>query len=142
MSYWTHITACLSVDTCIAEPDMLETVTKYITKAPKITGSEGDASVFINLQEGHNMWTSYDCDHCKYKDTQREVIVDGKSFLECDAPSDDNCSAEYQTCIVISIQGDLRDRMKDQTEKEFKEFLKFIKKEYIIRDYSINIEGE
>lgn len=31
--------------------------------------------------------------------------------------------------------------MKDQTEKEFKEFLEFIEKKYIIRDYSINIEG-
>lgn len=142
MSHWTHITACLSVDTCIAKPDVLEIVNKYIKKAPKITGSEQNASVFINLQEGHNMWTNYDCDNCKYKDTLRDIMVDGKPYEECDAPSDHDCSGEYQTCIVISVQGDLRDREKVQTEKEFKKFLKFIEKEYILRDYSVNIKDE
>lgn len=142
MSHWTHITACLSVDTYIEKPNILDLTKEYIAKAPKITGSEGDASVFINLQEGYNTWKSCDCDNCKYKDTQREVTIDGLLYIECDGPSDNDCSGEYQSCVVISVQGDLRDRTKEQTEKEFKEFLAFIENKYTVRDYAVNIKGE
>ena len=144
MSCWTHITACFSVDTFIQDPPekLIKQVEDYLKDAPKITGSESDADIFINVQSGHNYWTNYDCEHCKYQSTQREVIVDGKDYLECDAPDGHDCSAEYQSCIVISIQGDLRDRSKAQTKEEFKQFYKYIKKEYMIRDYAVNIEGE
>ena len=61
----------------------------------------------------------------------------------CDPPHDFECpEGRYQTRVVISIQGDLRDRMKDQTEDEFKEFLKFIECRYLLRDYAVNIEGD
>lgn len=143
MSMWTHITACLSVDTCIAEkrPILRKLVKQYLKNAPEITGSEGPAEVFVNIQGGHNFYTSYDCEHCEYKDTLRDITVDGLDYQECDAPDGHDCSGEYQSCIVISIQGDLRDRIPDQTKREFEEFLKYIEAEYIIRDYSVNIEG-
>ena len=142
MSHWTHITACLSVDTYMVKSNILDLVKKDMEKAPKITGSEGDADVFINLQGGYNTWMSHDCDNCKYKDTQREVIIDGLSYTECDGPSDNDCSGKYQSCVVISVQGDLRDRTKEQTEKEFKDFLAFIENKYTVRDYSFNIKSE
>lgn len=114
MSQWTHITACMSVDTCTENKKRIKkSIIEYIDKAPKITGSEADADVYINLQRGYNVssWSR------------------GKT-------------QEYQTCIVISIQGDLRDKDGETTKDEFVEFLNYIEREYIIRDYSINIEDE
>ena len=144
MSNWTHITACLSVETGIIETrKKLEKIVRdYLKKAPKITGSEKDADFYINVQNGHNVWMGQDCEHCKYRETLRPVIIDGKEIEECDAPEDHDCSADYQTCVVISIQGDLRDRTKEETQKEFNEFIKYITTKCYIRDYSVNIEGE
>lgn len=142
MSWWTHITACLSVDTGLAEPrgHVKKVITKELKEAPKITGSERDADVFVNVQSGSNFWISEDCDHCPYDNT-REFTESGG--YTCEGPDDFKCPrAEYQTCVTISIQGDLRDRTKEQTQAEFDEFLKFIKQRYYLRDYSINIKGD
>lgn len=142
MSWWTHITACLSVDTGLAEPrgHVKKVITKELKEAPKITGSERDADVFVNMQSGSNLWISEDCDHCPYNDT-REFTERGS--YTCEGPDDFKCPrAEYQTCVTISIQGDLRDRTKEQTQAEFDEFLKFIKQRYYLRDYSVNIKGD
>lgn len=143
MSQWTHITACFSVDTCITESkkELLRQVKVFLHDAPKITGSENDAEIYVNIQSGYNITIGKDCEHCKkYGMTRRETK---EGFTECDAPDNYKCKhGEYQSCIVISIQGDLRDRTKTETEEEFQKFLEYIANEYIIRDYSINIEGE
>lgn len=142
MSQWTHITSCMSVDTCIEEPNnvLLDLVHEFLSCAPKITGSERDADVFVNIQSGHNAWTSADCDHCVYGKT---IVHLNEGGFQCDAKEGYECpEGEYQTCIVISIQGDLRDRIKQETQKEFDAFKRYIENQYIIRDYSLNIEGE
>lgn len=146
MSMWTHITACLSVDTCIEKEasELKQTIVRQLEKAPKITGSEGPADIFVNIQSGYNVsaWT-FDCSHCEYKDSLHEVVEDGKTYQECNGPNDHDCFVRYQTCIVISIQGDLRDRTRDQTKKEFNKFIEYITKKckWLIRDYNVNIEG-
>ena len=48
----------------------------------------------------------------------------------------------FQTRVTISVQGDLRDRNKSQTLKEFNEFLEYVGGLGHIRDYSININHE
>lgn len=114
MSRWTHITSCMSVETCTRNKKRVKkSIIDYINKAPKITGSEADADVYVNLQNGYNL--------SSWSKGRRK---------------------EYQTCIVISIQGDLRDKDGETTRDEFVEFLNYIQKEYIIRDYSLNIEDE
>ena len=144
MSCWTHITACLSVETGMVakRPELRKRIKEFLKDAPKITGSEGPADIFVNIQSGYNFSMSHDCKHCKYKDSLRDIIVDEKEYQECDAPEGHDCSARYQTCVVISIQGDLRDRTKDQTQKEFNDFMKYLTMQFYIRDYSLNIEGE
>ena len=145
MSMWTHITACMSVETGIVakKPALKKQVKEYLDKAPKITGSEGPADVFVNIQSGYSFYTSYDCDRCKYKDSIIELKdEDGDDYMMCSAPDKHDCSAEYQTRVVISVQGDLRDRVKEETEKEFEEFKKYVEKLGYIRDYAVNIEGE
>lgn len=141
MSRWVHITSCMSVDTCIGDHNLIDLVKATLIKAPKITGSEGDADIYVNLQSGYNYSScDSDCEHCKYGKTAKHLK---KGIIKCDAPDNYNCpQAKYQTCVVISIQGDLRDRLPSQTQKEFSKFYKFIEDNYIIRDYSLNIEGE
>ena len=145
MSMWTHITACMSVETGIVakKPELKKQVKEYLDKAPKITGSEGPANVFVNIQGGYSFYTSCDCDRCKYKDSIIELKDEnGNDYMMCSAPDNRDCSAEYQTRVVISVQGDLRDRVKEETEKEFEEFKKYVEKLGYIRDYAVNIEGE
>lgn len=142
MSRWAHITACLSVDTGLAEPrsHVKKVITKELKEAPKITGSERDAEVFVNVKGGSNFWMSADCGHCPYGDTR---VFKEKGVFTCESPEGFRCPrAEYQTCVVISIQGDLRDKTKEDTQAEFDEFLKFIKQRYYLRDYSVNIVGD
>lgn len=144
MSCWTHITGCISIDTfkTMKRSNLKSEIKRCMKKAPKITGSEKNAEIFVNIPSGSSFWTSHDCDHCKYKDTSRTVTENGEEYEECDGPTNYDCSGEYQTRAVISIQGDLRDRMKDETEEEFNAFLEYVKKMYSIRDYSVNIEGD
>lgn len=144
MSCWTHITACLSVETGIIEKqrELIKAVKNYIyaKTAPKITGSEHDVDFFVNIPSGHNFYTSRDCSHCKYNDT---ITWIAKGEFTCEAPNEYKCKGgEYQTCVVISIQGDLRDRTKDETQAEFDKFLEYIKKKFLVRDYSVNIEAD
>lgn len=141
MSYWTHITSCISLDTNIEESrtELRKQMKKHLKDAPKITGSEKNASVFINIPEGHNVYTTADCDHCPYKDSIKWIK---RGEFECTHPDDYECKeGRFQTSVVISIQGDLRDRMVAQTQEEFDAFLKYLDERFYIRDYSINIEG-
>lgn len=117
MSRWTHITSCMSVDTCIENRKRVKkSIIDYINNAPKITGSEKDADIYITLQRDYNV--------SSWKQNNKGEFI------------------KYQTCIIISIQGDLRDKDGETTKEEFINFLNYIKKEYIVRDYSINIEDE
>lgn len=97
MSMWTHIVASLDVETYIESNTIKEDVEKMLKKAPKITGSEGPADIFVNVLSGHNV-------SCWDGDDRRE----------------------YQTRVVITVIGDLRDRMKAQTEDEWSKFKNFI----------------
>lgn len=144
MSCWTHITACLSVETEMLrkKPELKREIQKIIRQGPKITGSERNADIFVNIPSGYNWFISYDCEHCKYKETLRTITIDGKKGQECDAPDNYNCSSEYQSCVVISIQGDLRDRAFNRTKEEFEKFLEYVKDKFHVRDYTYNIEGE
>lgn len=136
MSCWTHIVSTIDVDTHIADENIKEKVEKILENAPKITGSESDADIFVNKLNGHNIFTSADCQRCKYKDT----IIDGDDGFSCESEEDYTCpSGEYQTRVVITIMGDLRDRTKETTLREYKEFVKFIKQNWSIRNKTVKI---
>lgn len=144
MSCWTHITACLSVETEMLrkKPELKREIQKIIRQGPKITGSERNADIFVNIPSGYNWFISHDCEHCKYKETLRTITIDGKKGQECDGPENYDCSSEYQSDVVISIQGDLRDREFKDTKEEFENFLKYLQERFHIRNYTYKIEGE
>lgn len=141
MSFWTHIVATFDVDTYKKEKNIKEIIEQKLKDAPKITGSESDADVFVNVLSGYNHWIGGDCNICEYKDT---VIHLEEGGYTCDAEEGYKCPENtYQTRVVITVIGDLRDRMKETTREEYKSFLKYLKKDcgFEIRNKSVNIVG-
>lgn len=107
--------AAIDFDTCMLSDTVVEDVKEKVKWAPRIMGSEGDAQVFINLLDGHN-------------------VSAGRG--------DDGEIQYYQTRVVITVLGDLRDREKDKTEEEWNRFLRYVEDELdgIVRNVSCNIE--
>ena len=139
MSAWTHITATFDVDTFEEKDNLKEHVENQLKDAPRITGSEGNAQIFVNVLEGHNVFKGCDCHRCGYGNT---VKRDEDKNLVCDADENFECpDGEYQTRVLISIIGDLRDRGIERTKREYKEFEKYISKTlgYWIRNKSVKI---
>lgn len=140
MSLWTHIVAVLHVDTYREVDDIQKYVEEALKNAPKITGSERDAEVFVNAEPGYCISVSCDCSRCKYKDTVK-YHEDG---YECDSPEGYECPhGEYQSRAIITVCGDLRDRTRDTTKEEWNAFCKYITKElkFDIRISSCKING-
>lgn len=115
MSRWTHIVAVIDYDTCMKSKTLVSDITNKLKDAPKITGSEEDAEIFVNQLSGCNVsW-----------------MVNGEW-------------EEYQTRVVITILGDLRDKSGWKTKKEWKEFVSYIENniEGYIRNITCNIDDE
>lgn len=140
MSIWSHIIGVIHVDTYKQVDDIEEYVRDALKNAPKITGSEGDAAVYVNAEQGYSTSVYHDCNHCEYKKTTHR---DEYGF-SCDKPDGYRCpSRKYQTRVIITVQGDLRDRTKATTRKQWNIFQKFISKKlgYEIRLATCRVEG-
>ena len=139
MSSWTHIVACIYIDTNIQDFNIKEIMEEILKDAPQITGREGHADIFINLLNGHNMYTSHDCNHCPFSHTKKHA----KEGFYCNAPSEYKCKeASFQTCVAITIVGNLRDRLKEQTREEYKFFLKWLKERFEIENHCYKITNK
>ena len=142
MSMWTHIVAAIDVETYICSDTIADDVMKLLHNAPQITGSEGNVDIFVNVLSGYNLHIASDCTKCNYKGTYND---DGN--FECSAPDGYICpSSKYQTRVIITIIGDLRDRTKHQTKRAWEKFYKFIKKQingdgFDVRNVSCNVQG-
>jgi hypothetical protein len=117
MSRWVNIVGAIQIDTNILEDANILTqeVNEYIKNAPEITGSEENAQAYFILQNGYNYFTN-------------EIADNG-----------DMAELRYQTCGVITIVGDLRDRDYYQTREEVMNFAKYIAQQYIILNGSFSI---
>ena len=141
MSQWTHVVGSLYIETYKEKDNIKKFVENILEKAPKITGSERDADVFVNPLSGYNTSTNCDCERCIYKDT---IIHLDEGGFQCDADNTFECpEGDYQTCVVITIVGDLRDKDGETTKKEIEEFIRFLQKQDFNIDYhSVRIEDE
>ena len=111
-------------------------------KAPKISGSEGDVDIFVNVKRGYDFYMSRDCSKCKYKDT---IVYDKDGSFSCESPEEFECpSGSYQSKVAVTIAGDLRDKNLDEISKDIDDFIAFVKKEvaYEIRILSITAHEE
>ena len=127
MSRWTHVTGCLYIETHKERKDIELYVKELLDKAPKITGSERDADIFVNVLSGHNTWTNCDCEHCEYGKT---IVHLEEGGFQCDAQEEYECpDGEYQTCVAITLIGDFRDRDGEITRKEVEAFIRYLQTE-------------
>lgn len=125
MSCWTHVVAVYHIETYKQEKDIKIYVEKLLENAPKITGSERDADIFVNVLSGYNVFIGADCGACEYKES---IIYDDTGGFSCDADKNYKCpKGDYQTRVVITVIGNLRDRMKDITKQELKEFERYLR---------------
>ena len=126
MSRWTHIASCIYLETDIHSYGTDIILRNLIEKnAPQITGSEGNADIFINVLSGYNISLGADCFHCPFGHTRKNLPKGG---FKCLAPIEYECKgAEYQTSVAITIVGDLRDRTKEETKKEYNALIKWLK---------------
>ena len=135
MSMWTHIYAMLIVDTCRDQfIDDMESAdlsaVQLLENAPHITGSEGDAEIFVNPSEivtGHSK-----CDMCPYykRDDKGLYCVLEETRNDEDYKTqicENNPHTNRKPIIVITIAGHLRDRDKASVKKEYDNFKKFIR---------------
>lgn len=128
MSKWNHVSATIFLDVKFEEEKLAlyNIIESILFNAPKITGSEKDADVFVNILSGYSGKIYKDCERCVYKDT---VQGEGNSF-SCEADEEFECpSREFQDGVVITIAGDLRDKHYLKTKQELDEFLIYIMKE-------------
>lgn len=140
MSMWTHIIASIEVNTNTPSDVIVEYVIGLLEDAPKITGRDEDANIFVNTRHGHNVSIHGDCLRCPYGSI-RVLYDDG---FECKAPDKYECpTGQYQTCVIITVTGNLRDRSKHQTKREWEKFYKFIKKQdgWQVRQVACSISG-
>ena len=140
MSVWSHIVGVIHIDTHKQVDNIEKFVRDALKSAPKITGSEGNATIFVNAEPGYSVSVYRDCRHCEYNDT---IIRDSDGF-SCDAPEEHHCpTRKYQTRAVVTVHGDLRDRTKKTTKKQWNAFQRFIAKNlgYEIRMASCRVDG-
>ena len=124
MSWWTYIVATIDVDTWQERHDIKEYVENLLKDAPPITGSEGNADVFVNVRGGHSVTVFPDCKLCPFfggYDSEDEWICRKPTPIKCPEPE-----TEYQSRVVITVAGDLRDRYMPQTKAEWRAFKKYV----------------
>lgn len=126
MSWWTYIIGSIDVDTLEERHDIKDYVEELLKHAPPITGSEGNADVFVNVRSGHSVTIFPDCLLCPFfggYDKEDNEICRKPKYSRCLEPE-----TEYQSRIVITVVGDLRDRYMPQTQAEWKAFRKYVER--------------
>ena len=117
MSHWTHIQGVISISVfeklfdeidgmTITQDGIDEFVRGVVANMPKITGDEGNAQLFINRNQEH------DVSRCVHDDNN---ILGWR---------------EYTTLYYVTVIGDLRGRMLDETKGEFNEAMKYLRKTF------------
>lgn len=113
MSRWTHILGAIKIEGCyLTKKDNTKHIEQVIKNAPKVTGSENDMSVIFQNTGISNM------------------SICAKSIKR------------YYTQYIITIYGNLRDRILKQTQNEFFEFMDYLSKNVLVFDFNITIHDD
>ena len=133
MSWWTYVRGYIKIDLyqarTQAEADYL--IQTILNHMPRITGSEGDASINI-LKESGNSCASSDDEY----GNKTNNLVDWYGNK-----SQKGGWLETQTRYYVFIEGNLRDRMFNETCKETMKFLCRFSKRVVVDDILIKIKG-
>ena len=125
MSYWTYVHGTMVVSpmgrTQAEKRYILETVLDHL---PFVTGSERNMDVYIIQKNGHDHSSSH---------TEFGVWGGYRNW--------ETLSTETQDEYILVVDGSLRDRMFDQTYREFQKWLCRLAKRVYVEDVLVEIKG-
>ena len=122
MSKWTYVIGTVKVDTfSSSSAEAMFIAQTVVNHLPKITGSERDVEYYFNLIKGPNTSSTFDdfgCHTNLYK-----------NFYE------------YQSEVLVTFQGSLRDREFEETLKEVTKTVNRLSKRLWVNECSILVYG-
>lgn len=125
MSYWTYVTGTIKVRpmgrTQAEKRYILETVLDHL---PFVTGSEKDMNVYIIQENGHN---------CSSSHTEFGEWGGYKKWK--------TLSTEIQDEYILVVDGSFRDRMFEDTYREFQKWICRLAKRVDVEDVLVEIKG-
>lgn len=124
MSCWTYVDGVIEVRPAgrsqLEIKYVLDTVLEHL---PRVTGSENDMSVFTLQESGYSESSSHDEFHVPYKYRR------------------DGFWADVQRNYIIVVNGSLRDRVVEETYKEFQKWLCRLAKRVGVESVFVRIRG-
>ena len=131
MSFWTYIRGTIEVDVPgRTQPEIQYIISSVLDHLPRVTGSEGDMDITFQPRKGHNCSSS--CDEYGMRTNNLKDSYGCKSRRGW---------LETQSEYMIVVNANLRDRMFDETYKEFMKWLIRLSKRLWVRDVLVRIEG-
>lgn len=133
MSHWTHITGTITVEPFGRTQEEMEYILKTVLNhLPVVTGSERDMEAHIVKKQGRN---------CSMNTDEYDMITNN---LRTDRGHRSRMHGllETQTEYLVVVEGDFRDRVLDETYKEFQKWLCRLAKRIIVDDVFVSIEGD
>lgn len=127
MSWWTHIRGTIEVSPMgRTQPECDYILNTILEHLPVVTGSEKDMTVHVTRREGHNCSSSHD-EFGRITNNLKRSSYFGMY--------------EMQDEYLLTIEADLRDRMFEETKKEFLNWLVRLAKRIWVRDVLVRIWG-
>ena len=131
MSWWTHIRGTIEVSVpgrTQAEIDyILQTILDHL---PRVTGSEGDMEIHIIRHDGYR--SSCSCDEFEMNSNNLVDIYGNKS---------NRGWLETQNTYSLVLVGDLRDRVFEETHREFMKWLCRLSKRLCVESILVRINS-
>lgn len=122
MSNWSYCNAILSIHTDRELSNFKELIENILKSAPRITSSEGDCTYLAtDFIAGTSL--TFPCNKCPYNED-----LCGEECNKWDYQTRVMINHYIDRCkIIITCNHGLRDRTKEQTQKEFKQFVKYLR---------------
>ena len=124
MSNWTYVKGSIEVDVPGRSQPEIEYILKSIlSHLPRVTGSESDMRIYINKCNGENTSSSHDEYGMRTKN-----LVDEGGWLRT------------QSIYMLTLDGSLRDRVFNETFREFMKWLCRLSKRLSVNSILVRID--
>ncbi len=126
MSVWTYVNGVIKVDTFAnSSARAMYVAQTVVNHLPKISGSECDVQYYLSLVEGYNL--SSNCDEF---DQPSNLCNRGRIHM-----------FKAQTCVLITMDGSLRNREFHRTLFETTKALSRLSSRLLIQECLVSVRG-
>ena len=127
MSYWTYITGVITVEPMgVTQPQKRYNLDTVLAHLPSVTGSEKNMRVHVVQKYGTNESSSHN-ELGEFMWYRRDAECDG--FMHT------------QSKYLLVLEGDLRDRLFDETLHELNKWLNRLAKRVYVKDIILRLDG-